>query len=85
MPTPGAGTVVTRRAVCTPKRAGGLGLPDLKWLDMALRSRWLWLKHIGASNPWKEFNLQVTQESRVLFEGRSVVGNGEATLFWLDR
>lgn len=32
--------------VCTPKWCGGLGLPNLRWLNMALRARWAWLKRV---------------------------------------
>jgi hypothetical protein len=29
--------------VCTPKKWGGLGIPNLKMMNVALRTRWLWL------------------------------------------
>ena len=29
--------------VCAPKWAGGLGIPDLKWMNIAMQARWPWL------------------------------------------
>jgi hypothetical protein len=73
--------------VCTPKEWGGLGIPNLRYLNIALRARWLWLQRMDDSKPWKELNIQVPLAVRQLFEGAtySVLGNGASTFFWTDR
>jgi hypothetical protein len=73
--------------VCTPKKWGGLGIPNLRMMNVALRTRWLWLQRVDESKPWKELNIQVPQLARQLFEGAtySVLGDGESTFFWSDR
>ncbi|KAM0829175.1 hypothetical protein ACQ4PT_067046 [Festuca glaucescens] len=73
--------------VCTPKAWGGLGILNLRMMNVALRTRWLWLQRVDESKPWKELNIQVPQLARQLFEGAtfSVLGDGASTLFWLDR
>jgi hypothetical protein len=30
--------------VCTPKKWGGLGIPNFKMMNVALKTRWLWLQ-----------------------------------------
>jgi hypothetical protein len=72
--------------VCTPKAWGGLGIPNLRMMNVALRTRWLWLQRVDVSKPWKELNIQVPKLAKHLFEGAtySVVGDGASTLFWLD-
>jgi hypothetical protein len=69
-----------------PKEFGGLGIPNLRKMNLALRARWLWLSHVEASRPWKEFEIQVPPMVTEIFEAAtySVVGYGSATFFWLD-
>jgi hypothetical protein len=71
--------------VCTTKKWGGLGIPNLKMMNVAPRTRWLWLQRLDESKPWKELN-KVPQLVRHLFEGAtfSVLGGGASTLFWSD-
>jgi hypothetical protein len=66
---------------------GGLGIPNLRFMNIALRARWLWLQRVDDSKPWKEFNIQVPQVVRHLFEGAtsSILGDGASTFFWTDR
>jgi mannosylglycoprotein endo-beta-mannosidase len=45
--------------VCMPKELGGLGIINLRKMNLALRVRWLWLSRVEASRPWKEFEIQV--------------------------
>lgn len=42
---------VTWAQVCTPRWAGGLGIPNLQWLNAALEARWLWLRHTDRQRP----------------------------------
>ncbi|XP_073358216.1 uncharacterized protein [Aegilops tauschii subsp. strangulata] len=37
--------------VCTPRWAGCLGIPDLKWLNTAMQARWPWLKKTDPARP----------------------------------
>jgi hypothetical protein len=70
--------------VCTTKKWGGLGIPNLRMMNVALRTRWLWLQRVDESKPWRELNIQVPQLARQLFEGAtySVLGDGASTFFW---
>jgi hypothetical protein len=72
--------------VCTPKEWGGLGIPNIRMMNLALRTRWLWLQRTEDSKPWKELNIQVPKMARQLFEGAtySVLGDGANTFFWTD-
>jgi hypothetical protein len=72
--------------VCMPKELGGLGIPNLRKMNLALRARWLWLSRVEAFRPWKEFDIQIPQKVTEIFEAAtsSVVGDGARTFFWLD-
>lgn len=39
--------------VCMPREQGGLGIPNLQLMNHALRARWLWLRRVDTSKPWK--------------------------------
>jgi hypothetical protein len=73
--------------VCMPKELGGLGIINLRKMNIALRTRWLWLSRVEASRPWKEFVIQVPRMVTEIFEAAtsSVVGDGASTFFWLDK
>lgn len=73
--------------VCTPRWAGGLGIPDLHWLKYALQSRWPWLQCTDTSRPWKGFEIKVPDEARAIFQTATItsVGDGRRALFWEDR
>jgi hypothetical protein len=43
--------------VCMPKDLGGLGILNLRRMNIALRARWLWMSRVEASRPWKEFDI----------------------------
>lgn len=79
--------MVAREEVWSPRWAGGLGIPNLKWLNMAMQTRWPWLKQTDPSRPWAECEITVLDESTQFFRAatRSVVRNGNTTLFWEDR
>ncbi|KAM0918372.1 hypothetical protein ACQ4PT_008930 [Festuca glaucescens] len=83
----GGHCLVAWNKVCAPKDWGGLGIPNLRLMNIALRARWLWLHRVDDSKPWKELNIQVPQVVRQLFEGAtySVLGNGASTFFWTDQ
>lgn len=73
--------------VCSPKWADGLGIPNLKWLNVAMQARWPWLKRTDPSRPWAEFDIVVPEESTQLYRATTwtTVGNGNKALFWEDR
>lgn len=79
--------MVAWEALSTPKWAGGLGVPNLKWLNIAMQARWPWLQRTDASKPWAEFEIQVPEKSKMLCAEAtcSIIGNGMSTLFWEDR
>jgi hypothetical protein len=57
-----------------PKEFGGLGIPNLRRMNLALRVRCLWLSRVEASRPWKEFDIQVPQ--MVDLRSRDLLGGG---------
>ena len=69
------------------KWAGGLGIPNLQWLNTALQARWPWLQKCDKERPWAEFQIQVPPAAHQLVSSaaRSIMGNGQNTLFWEDR
>ena len=73
--------------VATPKEVGGLGVPNLRLMNLALRSRWPWLQRVDTSKLWSELNIQVLWQSRAIFEAatHTAIGDGETALFWTDR
>lgn len=73
--------------VCTPKWAGGLGVPDLAWLNIAMQARWPWLQCVDHDRPLKEYKITVPKSSLALFRvaTRATAGDGMAILFWEGR
>lgn len=73
--------------VCTPKWAGGLGIPNLRWLNHALQARWLWLQRTDDQRPWKDLDISVSEEARGIYQAavQAHLGNGNDILFWEDR
>jgi hypothetical protein len=55
----GAHCLVAWEKVCAPNEWGGFGVPNLKMMNLALRTGWLWLQRVGDSKPWKELHIQV--------------------------
>jgi hypothetical protein len=55
-------------------------------MNLALWVRWLWLSQVEASQPWKEFDIQVPLMVSEIFKAAtsSLVGDGATTFFWLD-
>lgn len=72
--------------VCSPKEYGGLGVPNLRLLNTALRSRWSWLARIDPDSPWAECSVQVSSDSMVIYRAATKcnIGEGFTTLFWTD-
>ena len=87
MEAKGGNCAVAWDAVCAPKWAGGLGLRDLRWMNVAMQSRWPWLKRTDGTRPWNEFNIKVPKESMQIYQAAtaSTANDGRTTLFWEDR
>ena len=83
----GGHCLVAWNKVASPKECGGLGIPNLKILNLALRCRWAWLKRTDPSKPWASLNIQIPRESKAIFEAATttILGNGASALFWTDR
>lgn len=72
--------------VCAPKCYGGLRVPDLDRMGIALRSRWVWLQRTSPDKPWHGLNIPVSLNERNFATASTVcvLGNGESILFWED-
>jgi hypothetical protein len=73
--------------VCMPNELKGLGIINLRKMNLALRVCWVWLSRVEASQPWKEFEIQLPPMVMKFFEAAtsSVLGDGASTFFWLDK
>ena len=67
--------------------AGGLGISNLKWMNIALQARWIWLQKADGDRPWSEFKINVPAASLQICNAatRAIVGNGNRTMFWEDK
>jgi hypothetical protein len=65
---------------------GGLGIPDLKVMGLALRLCWLWLQRCDGSKSWSKLPVATGNISKAFFRASisCLVSNGEETLFWED-
>ncbi|KAM0915717.1 hypothetical protein ACQ4PT_010654 [Festuca glaucescens] len=72
--------------VCQPKSLEGLGLLNLRRMNIALHPRWIWLQKTETTKPWSGLDLQVGSDSWALFNAsvQIVVGDGTSALFWED-
>lgn len=65
----GGNCAVAWDSVCSPKWVGGLGLPNLRWLNVAMQTRWPWLARVDASQPWSEFNIKGPARDKATLSG----------------
>jgi hypothetical protein len=82
----GGKSFVACSMVQRPLHLGGLGIPDLRVMGMALRLRWLWMQWCDNAMPWLKLPVATDKLSKAFFKASIIcrVGNGEGTLFWLD-
>jgi hypothetical protein len=75
--------MVAWNLVCQPKRLGGLGLHNLKLLNVALRSKWMWLMRMDDERHWASLNPAPRTDSVGLFDASVsvTVGSGAAVRF----
>jgi hypothetical protein len=45
--------------VAYPKYYGGLGIPNLQLLNLALRCHWVWLQKVDSARAWAEFDIRL--------------------------
>jgi hypothetical protein len=72
--------------VCAPKNYGGLDLPNLELMGIALRSRWTWLQRTSLSKPWQGLDIPGSQKEKSFVAVSTVcqLGDGQTILFWED-
>jgi len=83
----GGNSLVAWERVQRPLEFGGLGTHNLELMGWALRIRWLWAQKTDPSKPWAGLPIQAPQNAQALFNVAvdALVGNGEKTMFWIDR
>ena len=82
----GSNCLIAWAEVCKPRRLGGLGLHNLRWLNAALRARWLWLQKTETDKPWAGLEFKVLPEATALFNASVTISmpDGAGVLFWVD-
>ena len=63
----GGNCLVAWPAVCQPECIGGLGFHNLRWLNAALRTWWLWLQKMDAHKSWAGLQFRVLPEVKAMF------------------
>jgi hypothetical protein len=76
--------LVAWSTVQRPRHLGGLGVPDLKLLGMALRMRWWWLQRMDPDRSSSALPIRGNRETTIFFNSSISVslGNGKSLLFW---
>jgi hypothetical protein len=74
----GGSCMVAWSRVCAPKEFGGLGVPDLERMGIALRLRWSWLQRTCLDEPWQGLNIPSSQKECTFVSAYTIctVGNG---------
>ncbi|KAM0857846.1 hypothetical protein ACQ4PT_048211 [Festuca glaucescens] len=82
----GGSCLVAWNQVCQPKHLDGLGFHNLKFLNAALRAKWLWAQKAEGDRPWAGLDIAVSPLAQAIFDSSiSIsVGSGEGLLFWED-
>ena len=78
----GGSCVVAWDLVCTSTWAGGLGIPNLGCLNIAMHAQWPWLPRSDGERPWAEFDIPVPKESITLLNAalRATIGDRHNTM-----
>lgn len=79
----GGNCTVAWDSVCAPKWTGGLGIPNLGWLNVAMQASWPWLQWTDTERLWHEFQIRVPSTSLAIFKvvARTEIGDGRTALF----
>jgi hypothetical protein len=72
--------------MCCPKALGGLGIPNLQLMGIALRMRCLWFARTDPHITWSGFKFGNEAQAKSFFEASILVAvaDGRTTLFWSD-
>ena len=72
---------------CRPRDLGGLGIIDLRRAGVAFQVRWEWLRRTKPDSTWALLPAKREKAVAEFFQTvtYSVLGDGQSTLFWLDR
>jgi hypothetical protein len=84
MEVKGGHCLVAWDKVASPKLLGGLGISNLKLLNLALKCRWSWLQKVDPTKAWVYFKIQLPSLCSVILDAATYyeLGNGEWALFW---
>jgi hypothetical protein len=79
--------VVAWDSICSPKHLGGLGVKNLRLLNLALRTRWRWHERAEEDKPWKGLRFSLPEEAEEIFTTglHCTLGDGQRLRFWQDR
>jgi hypothetical protein len=72
--------------VASPKLLDGLGIPNLKLLNLALRCKWAWLQKVDPTKALADFNIQLPSLCFAILDSATcyVSGNGKRARVWKD-
>jgi hypothetical protein len=79
--------VVAWDTIFSPKELGGLGVKNLRLLNLALRMRWRWHERAEEDKPWKGLRFSLPEVAEELFTTglECTLGDGQRIRFWQDR
>ena len=72
--------------MCAPKELGGLGIKNLRTMNLALKMRWKWLELTNKERPWQGMTFSIPKEAEMVFMAAldCRVGNGKQLRFCQD-
>ena len=72
--------------ICKTEWYGGLGVKNLRFHGLALRTRWEWLRRTNINMPWHGLPILKDESTTSIFNSLSSikVGKGEIVLIWTD-
>lgn len=59
--------LVAWHVVCTPKHDGGLGVHNVRLMNLALCYRWCFLEMNADDKPWAELPIEIPKEAESVF------------------
>jgi hypothetical protein len=73
--------------ICSPKALGGLGIKNLRLLNLALRTHLRWLKMEDQDKPRKGLQFTLPQQAEDVFRVAvsCELGDGKQLKFWVDQ
>jgi hypothetical protein len=57
--------LVAWHVVCTPKHGGGMGMHNMRIMNLALRYRWRWLEMNADGKHWAELPIEIKKTENV--------------------